>query len=66
MKHRVKISVSQNSRDSGIVRLRRFSVREKLLTWLFGRKEKLLLVVPGGSVEAVSIVEVPEGGEDDG
>ena len=64
--HRVRISLSRNPRDSGIVRMRRLSVREKLLTRLFGRKEKLLLVVPGGSVEAVSIVEAPEGGEDDG
>lgn len=66
MKHNVKISVSKYPRDSGIVRLRRFSVREKLLTWLLGRKEKLLFVVPGNSVEAVSIVEVAEGGEDNG
>lgn len=66
MKHNVKISVSKKPRDSGIVRLRRFTVREKLMTWLFGRKEKLLLVVPGRSVEAASIVKVPEGGENNG
>ncbi len=66
LKHNVKISVSKKPRDSGIVKLRRLTVREKLLKWLFGRKEKLLLVVPGSSVEAVSIVEVPEGGEDNG
>ncbi len=66
MKHNVKISVSKKPRDSGIVQLHRLTVREKLLKWLFGRKEKLLLVVPGNSVEAVSIVEVPEGGEDNG
>ncbi len=66
LKHNVRISVSQKPRDSGIVKLRLLTVREKLLKWLFGRKEKLLLVVPGNSVEAVSIVEVPEGGEDNG
>ncbi len=66
LKHNVKISVSKKPRDSGIVQLRRLTVREKLLKWLFGRKEKLLLVVPGSSVEAVSIVEVSEGGEDNG
>ena len=37
-------------------------VREKLLTWLFGKQEKVMVLIPGNTVESVSIVELPEGG----
>lgn len=62
MKHNLRISVSPKPQDGGIVQCRKVSLREKLLTRLFGRKEKLLILVPGNSVEMVSITEVPEGG----
>ena len=62
MKHNLKISVSQKPQQGGIVQCRNVSLREKMLTWLFGPKEKLLILVPGNSVETVSISEVPEGG----
>ena len=37
-------------------------MREKLLTWLFGKQEKVMVLIPGNTVESVSIVELPEGG----
>lgn len=62
MKHNLNISVSKKPPDGGIVQCRSMSLREKLLTRLFGRKEKVMILVPGNSVETVSITEVPEGG----
>ena len=62
MKHNLRISVSKKPQQGGIVQCRNVSLREKLLTRLFGPKEKLLILVPGNSVEMVSISEVAEGG----
>lgn len=61
MKHILKISVSKEPQDGGIVGCRHITVREKLLRILLGDKRKLTVIVPGDSVKALSIVE--EGGE---
>lgn len=62
MKHNLKICVSREPQSGGIVRCRNVPVREKLLTWLFGKQEKVMVLIPGNTVESVSIVELPEGG----
>ncbi len=62
MKHNLKISVVKEPRSGGIVQCRNVTMREKLLTFLFGRKERLMILVPGNSVDTVSITEIPEGG----
>ena len=62
MKHNLEISVSKKPLEGGIVQCRSVSMREKLLTRLFGRKKKVMILVPGNSVEMVSISEIPEGG----
>jgi len=62
MKHNLSISVSKKPLEGGIVQCRSVSLREKLLSRLFGRKEKVMILVPGNSVESVCITEVPEGG----
>ena len=62
MKHTRKISVSKAPQIGGIVQCRNVSLREKLLTRLLGRREKVMILVPGNSVESVCIIEVPEGG----
>ena len=62
MRHNVKISVSKEPQSGGIVQCRNVSLREKLLTRLLGRREKVMILVPGSSVESVCITEVPEGG----
>ena len=48
--------------ERGIEQCRNVSLREKLLTRLLGRREKVMILVPGNSVESVCITEVPEGG----
>ena len=62
MKHNLNISVSKKPPEDGIVQCRNVSLREKLLTWLLGHREKVMILVPGNSVESVCITEVPEGG----
>ena len=65
MKHNLKISVSNSPQTGGVVRCRNVSLREKLLTLLLGRKERMMILIPGNSVAELSIVEMPEGGADD-
>ena len=63
MKHNLKISVSKKPTEGGVVRCRRVSMREQLLRHFFGEKRRLMVIVPGDSVECVSITEVPDGGD---
>ena len=65
MKHNLKISVSTEPQTGVVVRCRNVSLREKLLTLLLGRKERMMILIPGNSVAELSIVETPEGGADD-
>ncbi|MHB1652369.1 MAG: hypothetical protein ACYCVD_07805 [Desulfitobacteriaceae bacterium] len=61
MKHTLRISVSKEPQDGGIVGCRQVTVRERLLRLLLGDKRRLTVIVPGDSVKTLSIVE--EGGE---
>ena len=62
MKHNLRISVSKEPHQGGIVQCRNISIREKLLTRLLECKQKVMILVPGNTVSTVSITEVPEGG----
>jgi hypothetical protein len=62
MKHNLTISVSKDPRRGGVLQCKNISIREKLLTKLFGRKQKIMILIPGNSVSTVSITEVQEGG----
>lgn len=62
MKHNLKISVSKEPQSGGIVQCRNISIREKLMTRLLGRKQKVMILIPGNSVSTVSISEDQEGG----
>jgi hypothetical protein len=43
-----------------LIRVKRFRLRERCLRWLFGEKRDIAVIVPGDSVETVSIEEMPE------
>lgn len=58
MKHRLKISVSKKPVNKGVVAWRKVSVRERFLRFLLGDKTKLTVIVPGDSVEELTIQEV--------
>lgn len=62
MRHKLLISVSKMPRNDGIVSFRNITVREKFLRFLFGGKQRITILVPGDSVETVSINEISEGG----
>ena len=62
MKHNLCISVSKDPQKNGIVQCKNISIREKLLTRLLGRKQKVMILIPGNTVSTVSITEVQEGG----
>lgn len=61
MKHNLQISVSKKPKNNGIVSCRCISVRERFLRFLFGNPTKLTIVVPGDSVQSLSINEVAGG-----
>ena len=61
MKHVLQISVSKEPEHNGIAAVRRLSVREKLLRFLFGNKMKLTILVPGDTVQELAITEVGKG-----
>ncbi len=62
MRHNLSISVSKEPKDGGIVASKCITLREKLLTRLMGSKQKVMVLIPGSTVDTVSITEVKEGG----
>ena len=62
MKHTLQIRVSKKPVNSGAVSVRSISVRERLVRFLFGEKIRLTVIVPGGTVEELSVREMAEGG----
>ena len=62
MKQTVQISVSKKPVNGGAVSVRRVSIRERLMRFLFGDTVRLTVIVPGNSVEELSIKEIAEGG----
>lgn len=62
MKHTLRIRVSKKPVNSGAVSVRNVSVRERFMRFLLGDKVRLTVIVPGNTVEELSIWEVAEGG----
>ena len=63
MKHTMTVNIAKRAGDDGIVRCKQVGIRERILRLLFGKKERLTILVPGDSVESLAIREVPEGGQ---
>jgi len=59
----LKIGVSKEPPDSGIVSCRKVALREKLLRVLVGEQRRMTILVPGDRVKSLSIIE--EGGKPD-
>lgn len=62
MKHNLKISLAQGPERDGIVRCKTVSLRERVLRRLFGDMRRVTIIVPGDSVEELSVREVAEVG----
>lgn len=65
MKHRLKISVSDKPVSGGVVACRKASLRKKVLDKLLGPEQEVTVIVPGKTVECISIKEVVMGGAAD-
>lgn len=61
----LKISVTKAPRTDGLLACRKVTLREKLLLRLFGPPRRLMVLVPGDSVDTISITEVAGGGGSD-
>ena len=57
MRHTLKITVSKEKPNGGVVACRHVTVRERLLRILLGSPVKLTVLVPGDSVDEVAISE---------
>lgn len=72
MKHNLKISVARGAAflpvpgSGGIVRCRKVALRERVLRCLLGEVCRVTIIVPGDSVRALSLQEVPEVGSHGG
>lgn len=62
MKHNLHISVSDKPQRNGMVSCKSISMRERFLRMLFGRKQKIVILVPGDTIEELAITKVTEGG----
>ncbi len=62
MKHNLQISVSRKPPEGGVVRCQRVTRREHILRYLFGEQRRVIVIVPGDSVECVSVTEIADGG----
>ena len=64
MKHKMKIRVSKAIDPDSVVSVKKTSIPKRLWKKLFGDTQKVTIVVPGDSVDAISIYEIPKGGEE--
>ena len=64
MKHNLRISVSKKPQTGGLVTYRNLSIRERILRFLLGSKQRVTIVIPGDSIEELSICEMTKGGTD--
>ena len=62
MKHKLKISVSDKPQNGGVVACRKISLRKRILDKLLGSVQEVTVIVPGKTVESISISEIAEGG----
>ncbi len=62
MKHNLHISVSDKPQRSGMVSYKTVTLRERFLRMLFGKKQKITILVPGDTIEELAITKIQEGG----
>lgn len=58
MKHNLKISVSKVPQTGGVITCRNVTIRERFLRLLFGRKQKVTILIPGDNIDEVWKTEV--------
>ncbi len=56
-RHRLRIRVTDEPDDDALVSARSVTLRQRLLAKLFGRSQRVTVLVPGRQVSSVEIVE---------
>ena len=64
MKHNLTICMKTEPENGSLLRCKKVTMRERVMRRIFGDIQKIMIIVPGHSVEEVAIKEV-EGGEKD-
>lgn len=62
MKHNLHISVSNKPQRNGMVSCKSITLRERFLRMLFGKKQKITILVPGDCIQELAITKITEGG----
>lgn len=62
MKHNLHISISDKPQRNGMVSCKSITLRERFLRMLFGRKQKITILVPGDCIQEFAITKITEGG----
>ena len=62
MKHNLHISVSDKPQRNGMVSCKNITLRERFLRMLFGKKQKIAILVPGDCIQELAITKITEGG----
>ncbi len=63
MRHKLKIGVSKGEPEGMVVACREARLGKRMMERLFGRRGKVAIIVPGDSVEDVTITESGDGKE---
>ena len=58
MDHKIKICVSKEPPKDGVVSYKKTTVKKNLFRKLFGDSQKVTIIIPGDSVQDVTIQEV--------
>ena len=58
MNHKLKVSVSKEPPQDAVVTCKRAKLKSKLFKKLFGDSQKVTIIIPGDSVQDVTIREV--------
>ncbi len=56
-KHKLRINVTDDAPDDSLVSARTVSLRERFLTRILGRRQRVTVLVPGRQVGSVEIIE---------
>ena len=57
MNGNLKITIAKTPQADSIINMKPVCLREKVLRWLFGVEQKILVLAPADSVEEVEIVK---------
>lgn len=57
MQHSITVSVKDDDKKKAVVKAKELTMREKILTALFGRKAKVLVITPYDTVAEINIAE---------